>query len=205
MLIIYWPWLPYIYIPEIQGLTFPAFCCFASDFDLNQCFVMASSMLVSFQWAEFHCNVSFGATGFNTIKSRLCKGTPFCTEPLKFFSHRHRLSLRKSQRSERLGVYSQMVTHWARMAIALATLDGDERYVITTGRRTSSSHPLARTFKWWCRQSPVASDKASLSIDPIFLPPPAAWNLNGQKWHYVFILWLPIWKSLCACSLNGKV
>ena len=129
----------------------------------------------------------------------------FAPNPSKFFSHRHRLSLRKSQRTERLGVYSQMVTHWAGMAIALATLDGDERYVITMGRHTSSSHPLARTFKWWCRQSPVASDKASLSIGPIFLPPPAAWNLNGQKWHYVFILWLPIWKSLCACSLNGKV
>jgi hypothetical protein len=31
-----------------QGLTFPAFCL-ASDFDLNQCFLMASSMLVTFQ------------------------------------------------------------------------------------------------------------------------------------------------------------
>ena len=31
-----------------QGLTFPALCL-ASDFDLNQCFLMASSMLVAFQ------------------------------------------------------------------------------------------------------------------------------------------------------------
>ena len=189
----------------IHGLTFPAFCL-ASDFDLNQCFLMASSMLVTFQWAEFHCNVSFGATGFNTIKSRLCKGTPFRTEPREVRFPQAQTQFKKIATTWALGsIYSRMVTHWTGMAIALATLDGDERYVITMGRHTSSSHPLARTFKWWCRQSPVASDKAYLSIGLIFLPSPAAWNLNDQEWHYVFILWLPVWKSLCTCALNGKI
>ena len=42
----------------------------------------------------------------------------FAPSPPKFVSHRHRLSLRKSQRPEHLGVYSRMVTHWTGMAIA---------------------------------------------------------------------------------------
>ena len=50
-----------------QGLTFPAFYL-PPGFDLNQFFLMVSSMLVTLPWAEFHCNVSFGTTGFKTIR-----------------------------------------------------------------------------------------------------------------------------------------
>ena len=144
-------------------------------------FLMASSMLVTFQWAEFYCNVSFGATGFNTIKSGLCKGTPFCTEPLEVLFPQAQTQFKKIATIWAPGS-SLMVTHWAGMAIDLATLDGDKKYVIiyhgTSHQLFTPSCPHLQVMR--CHQSPFAFDKAS-SIGPIFLPPPAAWNLNAQK------------------------
>ena len=72
----------YIYINTIiQGLTFPAFFL-ASDFDLIQCFLMASSMLVTFQSAEFHCSfLRRHGLQQNQEPTLQGKGTPFRTEP----------------------------------------------------------------------------------------------------------------------------